>query len=236
MQSTYFPDETRGRMQMDWLNATYSFSFANWFDRSRLHFGQLRVLNEDRIAGGGGFGTHPHDNMEIVTLPLSGGLEHKDSMGNQGVIRAGEVQVMSAGTGITHSEVNASDREECHLLQIWVIPDARGHEPRYDQAAFPAEERQGKWQTLVAPWGSGEGLEVHQNTRFRRVALSAGQEIPLPEVQGDQGFYLFVIQGCAKVDGRSLKSGDALGMRETKGEPVTAEADSDLLLIEVPLH
>ncbi len=236
MQKEFHPQELRGRMELDWLKARYSFSFANWINRHRLHFGQLRVLNEDRIAGGGGFGTHPHDNMEIVTIPLSGALEHRDSMGSHGVIEAGEVQVMSAGTGITHSEHNARSDEECHLLQIWVIPDARGHTPRYEQKAFTAADRQGHWQTLVSPWNGDGPLQVHQECWFRRTELKAGQSLALPELSKGQGFYLFVIRGDIELDGQILRGSDALEIREAAKEVIKATDDSDVLLIEVPLH
>ena len=163
MKTIYHPAAARGHVAFDWLDTWHSFSFGQWHDAEKVHFGALRVLNDDSIAGGRGFGMHPHDNMEIVTIPLEGALAHKDSTGNTGIIRKGDVQIMSAGSGLKHSEYNASETDASKLLQIWVFPKSRNITPRYDQKTFPVEGRTGQWQTLVSPDAKEKGLDINQD-------------------------------------------------------------------------
>jgi redox-sensitive bicupin YhaK (pirin superfamily) len=200
-----------------------------------MGFGALRVINDDIIAGGGGFPTHGHDNMEIITVPLQGGLAHNDSMGHGGVIRAGDVQVMSAGTGLTHSEYNASDTETANTLQIWVLPNKRDVAPRYDQASFDAARRHNRWQLLVSPDGTDSSLWVHQQTWFSRARLDAGQSLQY-SLHGDNnsGAYLFVIDGEVSIADEILLARDGIGLRDTRQFSVQATQDSEVLVMEVP--
>ncbi|MBK5271822.1 MAG: pirin family protein, partial [Bacteroidia bacterium] len=209
MKSILHKAETRGHADHGWLNAWHSFSFAGYHDPSRVHFGVLRVLNDDTIAGGMGFGTHPHDNMEIITIPLSGQLEHRDSMGNTGVISKGEVQVMSAGTGIQHSEKNKNHNEPLKLLQIWVFPDQRNVEPRYDQKTFDLTTSKNNLLTIVSPMGEKEGLNIHQHAWFSLGKLDKDFTITYELKDKQNGVYVFVIEGSVKINGESLNRRDA---------------------------
>lgn len=240
MKTKFLSANDRGHAQHGWLDAKHSFSFASYHDPEKVHFGALRVLNDDTIAAGAGFGEHPHDNMEIVTIPLSGQIEHKDSMGNGEVLSAGEVQIMSAGTGIRHSEFNPNDDQETRLFQIWVFPRERGIEPDYGQRAFEVEGRQGKWQTLVSPQGSNqEGqsgpLLIHQDAYFSRVSLQAGQSIEYNLHNPDHGLYLMNIQGEFLIEQNTLGPRDALEVQETSSISIQAKEDGDLLAIEIPM-
>ncbi len=229
--------EDRGGADFGWLNANYSFSFARWFNSERMGFGALRVLNDDIIKAGYGFNTHPHEHMEIVTIPLEGGLRHKDSTGNEGVIRAGEVQLMSAGTGIQHSEHNASREEDAKTLQIWVFPDGHNYEPRYFQRSFTEQNRTDEWQTLVSPEKSeGNGLPIRQNAWFKRGKFSGGQKLELKAESSENGMYVFLIDGEVEADGEPVKSRDALAIHTSEGPELSIQEDADILLIEVPLQ
>ena len=226
---------SRGHMDHGWLKTWHTFSFAEYRDPERIRFGALRVLNDDIVAQGQGFGRHPHDNMEIITIPLHGALEHQDSMGNSSVIRAGEVQLMSAGTGIFHSEFNHSREEEVRLLQIWVFPNEKNVKPRYAQEEFTIADRKNRWQRIVSPKGEGE-MWIHQNAFFQLIQLgkdrSAGYDINLK----GNGIYLFVIEGKAETEGISLSRRDGLGIWETPSIQIKANEDSHLLLMEVPME
>jgi redox-sensitive bicupin YhaK (pirin superfamily) len=228
----YHAANTRGGADHGWLKAKHTFSFADYYDPSRVHFGALRVLNDDHIAARRGFGTHPHQDMEIVTIPLQGELRHKDSMGNSEVLRKGEVQAMSAGTGILHSEFNDAD-EDLKLLQIWVMPKKLGVKPRYAQKVFPAEGRKQKFQTVVAPEGTGaEGLEINQDAWFNLADLektSVDYKLHRP----GHGAYVFVISGSVSVNGKELGARDGLGLEEDLH--VVAGDKAEVLVIEVPM-
>ena len=200
----------RGHADHGWLNAWHSFSFANYHDPTKVHFGVLRVLNDDAIAGGMGFGTHPHDNMEIITIPLSGQLEHKDSMGNSGIISKGEVQVMSAGTGIRHSEKNRNQEEALKLLQIWISPDKRNVEPRYDQRAFDLDGAKNNLLTIVSPIGEKEGLNIHQNAWFSLGKLSKDCTTTYELKDKKNGVFAFVIEGEVAINEEKLYRRDGL--------------------------
>lgn len=227
---------TRGTADYGWLKANYSFSFANHYDPNRVQFGALRVLNDDRIAGGMGFGMHPHDNMEIVTIPLKGVVKHRDSMGNQGEIKAGEIQIMSAGKGITHSEYNGSESEELNLFQIWVFPKLRNIEPHYDQKAFSLNDREGKFQLLVSPGKEKETLWINQDAWFSMGKFKAGEQVTYQLKKEGNGAYLMVVDGEIEVDGEKLGRRDALGLYETGEITITVKADTELLLIDVPMN
>lgn len=220
---------------MAWLDSKFSFSFAHWYDPQKIHFGALRVLNDDIIAPDMGFGMHPHDNMEIVTIMLSGELQHKDSMGHTEVIKAGEVQHMTAGTGITHSEVNSSKTEESKLLQLWVFPRAQNLTPSYDQRFFSAEDRAGKWQYLVTPTG-GDSIKAQQDAYFVRQLMPSMSEAEY-DLHGEyQGAYIFVIEGSVEVNGHVLGRRDAIGLWEVDQLKFNAPEGADVLVIEIPMR
>ncbi|MFD2522202.1 pirin family protein [Emticicia soli] len=236
MKTIYYKATDRGHANHGWLDAYHSFSFAGFHDATKVHFGALRVLNDDKIIGGRGFGMHPHDNMEIVTIPLSGDLEHADSMGNVGAISRGEVQVMSAGTGIYHSERNKNIDKALQLLQIWVFPKLRDIEPRYDQRAFSIEDRKNQFQTLVSPLGSDDsGMGINQDAWFSLINLDQDKEATYNIKLNTNGVYAFVIEGEAEINGQTLGRRDALGISETNEVIIKAKTDTEILLIDVPM-
>jgi redox-sensitive bicupin YhaK (pirin superfamily) len=235
MKFKFHPSAERGVNKMAWLDSKFSFSFAHWYDPQKIHFGALRVLNDDIIAPSMGFGMHPHDNMEIVTIMLSGELQHKDSMGHTAIIKAGEVQHMTAGTGIMHSEVNSSSTEESKLLQIWVFPRAHNLTPSYDQRYFDEAGRDSQWQFLATPKG-GESIKVQQEAYFVRRKMKPS-ELASYELHGEyQGAYIFVIEGSVSVNGHELGRRDAIGVWELDQVDITASAEADVLLIEIPMR
>jgi quercetin 2,3-dioxygenase len=227
---------TRGTADYGWLKPQYSFSFAGYYNPDRVHFGLLRVLNNDWVAPGGGFDTHPHDNMEITTIPLTGSLEHRDSMGSTSVIVPGEVQVMSAGTGITHSEYNYSDTEPLTLLQIWVFPKLKDIEPRYDQKAFDLNHRKNKLITVIAPDPSEKTLWLNQDVWFSLGRFDAPSEFDYTLNHDAHGVYVFMISGTAVVEGDQLEEKDAIGIWETPKVHFKTPGSSYILVIEVPMH
>jgi len=235
MNTIFYPAKERGAVSLGWLDSFHSFSFGQYHDPKKIHFGALRVVNDDSIAGGGGFGTHPHDNMEIVTIPLEGKLAHKDSTGNEGVIKKGDVQIMSAGTGIRHSEYNASSTEFAKLLQIWVFPKLKNIKPVYNQRTFDLKDRKNNWQVVISPDSVEQALNINQDARFSLVDLEAGKTIDYQMKWKNSGLYLFVIEGAIKSSGQSLSKRDALGISETDQVNIEAVGDSQLLAIEVPL-
>lgn len=236
MKAIYYKASERGHANHGWLDAWHSFSFAGFQNPEKVHFGALRVLNDDMIIGGRGFGMHPHDNMEIVTIPLSGDLEHADSMGNKGAIGKGEVQVMSAGTGIHHSERNKNIDRALRLLQIWVFPKVKDIEPRYDQRAFPIEDRKNKFQTLVSPLSANDGgMGMNQDAWFSLTNLEQDKELTYTPKLSTNGVYAFVIEGEAEINGQVLSRRDALGISETNEILIKANTDSEILLIDVPM-
>jgi redox-sensitive bicupin YhaK (pirin superfamily) len=236
MKFTSFLAKNRGGADHGWLKAKHTFSFGSWYDPNQMHFGALRVLNDDWIAGGEGFGTHPHDNMEIITIPHSGALEHKDSMGNQGIIKAGDVQVMSAGTGIKHSEFNHHENEACTLFQIWIIPKIRGVVPRYDQRTFDKSNMQNNWVPLVSPIGySDEALKIHQDAFLSVGYFNAGEIANYTIHKPGNGLFIQNIKGSFSVSENQLNDRDALGVWELESIAISFEKDSEVLLIEVPM-
>ena len=226
--------DSRGHASYGWLDTWHTFSFARYYDPGRVHFGVLRVLNDDVIRGGTGFGTHPHDNMEIITIPLSGSLRHRDSMGHESIIHPGEVQVMTAGTGITHSEHNASSLEDLELLQIWIFPRERGLTPKYDQLAFESAGRRNRIQTVVSPEGSGS-LLIHQDAWLHLADLEAGAGLEYQIKLEGNGMYLFVIEGSVSVEDTMLGRRDGSGISGNDTLTIRASEHSQLLLIDVPM-
>ncbi len=235
MKLTVHRSGCRGHADHGWLKTWHSFSFASYYNPDRMHFGALRVLNDDIIEAGMGFGTHPHDNMEIITIVLDGELEHRDSMGNGSVIRPGEVQVMSAGTGIKHSEFNHSEANEAKLLQIWVFPDKKNVEPRYGQAKFEEDEMNGKWRTVVSPDGQDESLWIHQQAWFSLGDFRPGSTVGYQLKKADNLIYLFVISGEVEVGAEKLNQRDALGIEQIYSTiDLKINQQSKILVMEVP--
>ena len=228
---------TRGHADHGWLRTNHTFSFADYYNPERVHFGALRVLNDDYIAGGMGFGTHPHDNMEIITIPLEGDLEHKDSMGNGTVIKHGDVQVMSAGTGITHSEYNHNKTKPVQLLQIWVFPNKRNVTPRYGQITLDVNERRNKLQQILSPNSDDEGVWIHQDAWFHIGRFDQNFETTYTWKKQGNGVYVFVIKGDITVNGTALNERDGSGIWNTDSMSIQANsADAELLIMEVPMH
>ncbi len=227
--------EDRGHANYGWLDTFYSFSFANYYNPEKMHFGKLRVLNDDTVAPGMGFGTHPHDNMEIITIVLEGALEHKDSMGNKGVINANEIQVMSAGTGITHSEFNHSKEQTLRLLQIWVYGNKRNVEPRYDQIKLNPDDRKNKLQQVVSPYPGKEGVWIYQEASFFLGSMEKGSVIDYSVQKKNNGIYVFIIEGKAIVQGQELSRRDGFGISETDSIKIEVAQDSEILLMDVPM-
>ena len=228
--------EERGGANHGWLNAKHYFSFASYHNPEKVHFGLLRVLNDDTIAAGAGFPPHPHDNMEIVTIPLSGALQHKDNTGGAGVIKAGDVQIMSAGTGVQHSEFNASKTEEATLFQVWIFPKERNIKPRYDQRSFDINERINQWQVVVSPNDTDNALWINQDARFSLTKLEAGKSLFYKNAFKGNGIYLVVVNGSIEVDGEQFNKRDAVGISETDEFNITASEDSELIAIEIPMN
>lgn len=228
--------ETRGHANHGWLNAKHSFSFANWYNPERIHFGALRVLNDDIVAPGMGFGKHPHDNMEIITIPLKGSLKHQDSMGFSEVIHAGEVQVMSAGTGIYHSEFNASQSEEINLFQIWIFPNKQNVEPRYDQINYDWIDCQNHFLQLVSPNSGDKGTWIHQDAWIHIAEISESKDLIYELKNPKNGVYLMNIEGTLDVLTNELNNRDAIGIWNENEITISAKTKSKILAIEVPMN
>lgn len=236
MKTILHKSETRGHANHDWLNTRHTFSFANYYNPERVNFGVLRVLNDDWIAAGEGFGTHPHDNMEIITIPVAGVVEHKDSMGNHGIISAGEIQVMSAGTGIFHSEYNHEKTKALELFQIWVFPNKKNVTPRYDQISLADIEKVDEFYQILSPNPNDQGVWIHQNAWFHMGDFSEGWEGKY-ELKGKQNsVYFFVIEGNVTVAGQKLNRRDGLGVTEAESIDIKVNSLTKLLVMEVPLH
>lgn len=236
MKKTYHPAASRGHADHGWLQAKHSFSFANFLDRERMQFGALRVLNDDVVAPKKGFGMHPHDNMEIITIPLEGALEHKDSMGNVGVINTNEIQVMSAGTGVYHSEYNPSNDTPTQLLQLWIFPNKQGVTPRYDQQSIGDLKVSNSLYPIVSPNPKDRGMWIHQDAWLSLGDFDCTTELTYTIHKEGNGVYAFLISGNASIATQELNSRDALGIWETDTFEITVKANSKLLLIEVPIN
>ena len=226
----------RGGADHGWLNAKHYFSFAGYHNPEKVHFGLLRVLNDDTIAGGTGFPAHPHDNMEIVTIPLSGALQHKDNTGGEGVIKAGDVQIMSAGSGVKHSEFNASKTEDATLFQVWVFPKVRNIKPRYDQRTFDINDRINKWQVVVSPNETDNALWINQDARFSLTKLEAGKMLTYENAFKGNGVYLVVVNGSVEIDGKQFSKRDAVGIADADQFSIKASEDAELMAIEIPMN
>ncbi len=228
--------DTRGAANHGWLEARHTYSFARYRNPDRVGFGTLLVINDDIIKPSMGFDTHPHDNMEIITIPIRGALRHKDSMGNQSVISAGEVQIMSAGTGVAHSEYNASDTEEINLLQIWILPQKENIEPRYEQKRFDAKERNNKFQLVVSPDEADASLSINQEAYFSLVDLEQDHSVDYLFHQQGNGLYIFVISGSIKLGENILETRDGVEVSETNQLNIVANETSKLLFMEVNIE
>lgn len=226
----------RGFADHGWLKAAHSFSFASYYDPSKVHFGLLRVLNDDIVAPGMGFGMHGHDNMEIVTIPLRGTLAHKDSLGSEGTITPGEVQIMSAGSGIRHSEFNGSSTDEVNLLQIWVFPKERNIQPRYDQKQFDSTLSENRFQILVSPTQEQESLWINQDAVFAQGDFKSGANYSYTLRYPGNGVYVFVIEGSIHLDDTILERRDAAGVYDTSELTFSVQQDAKVLVIEVPME
>ena len=227
--------ETRGGADHGWLKSFHTFSFAGYYDAARIHFGALRVLNDDKVAPGRGFGAHPHDNMEIISIPLSGSLAHKDSMGNEGVIRSGEIQVMSAGKGIVHSEMNASPNEDVCFLQIWVFPDRKNVEPRYDQVNVDASMLKNNLYPIIGSFETPAMTWIYQNVLFSLGNIEQGEIINYNKINKTNGIYLFLIEGEIIVGAEKLKKRDGIAITGIDTITITASAESKVLVMDIPL-
>jgi quercetin 2,3-dioxygenase len=236
MKKTIHRADSRGLADHVWLKSRHTFSFAAYHDPERVRFGLLRVLNDDIVEPGEGFGTHPHDNMEIISIPLSGALAHKDSTGNEHVINTGDVQIMSAGSGLFHSEYNASKKEPVNFLQIWVFPKLRDIEPRYDQKTFDLNGRLNKIQTVVSPEKDSVALWINQDSYFSLSKLEPGKSVNYVIKNKGNGLYLFLIEGKLNAAGELLNKRDAIGIEDTDSLELKAEENTEVLLIEVPMH
>ena len=235
MKKTFHPSGARGEANHGWLHAKHSFSFAQFFNPERIQFGALRVLNDDVIAPGMGFGTHPHNNMEIITIPLKGALEHKDSMDNIGVVAVDEIQVMSAGTGVSHSEYNKNKDQPLNLLQLWVLPNQQNVVPRYDQKNIKSLKKTNALYPVISPNHDDAGMWIHQDAWFHLGDFNQKTTVPYSLHKQGNGVYAFMIEGRASIEGESLEKRDALGVWETEGFSITAEKNSRILLVEVPM-
>lgn len=227
---------TRGLADHGWLKSNHTFSFANYHNPERVHFGALRVLNDDEVAPGRGFGTHPHDNMEIVSIPLAGDLEHKDSMGNVTVIKQGDVQAMSAGTGIFHSEYNKNSDQEVKFLQIWIFPKERNITPNYSQITLDEGKLNNQLAQILSPSTEDEGVAINQDAWFHLGNLQPGTELSYTIKKPGNGVYAFVIEGNVSIAGQDLETRDGFGIWETNQLNITATSNARLLLMEVPMN
>ena len=236
MNTVIHKANTRGHANHGWLDTHHTFSFANYHNPERMHFGVLRVLNDDRVAAGRGFGTHPHDNMEIISIPLSGDLEHQDSMGNKAVIKEGDVQVMSAGTGIQHSEYNRNPDQEVKFLQIWLFPKQKNVEPRYDQISLSEIKQANEFYQILSPHADDQGVWINQNAWFHLGEFNEPKELNYELKSKDNGLYVFVLEGDVIVEDHSLELRDGIGLWDTDHVNFKTTSGSRLLLMEVPMN
>ncbi|HCT70316.1 MAG TPA: hypothetical protein DF409_03920 [Bacteroidales bacterium] len=237
MKTIYHAAGSRGFADHGWLKSNHTFSFANYYNRDRMHFGVLRVINDDFVDKGKGFGTHPHNDMEIISLPLEGELEHRDSMGNGSIIRQGDVQVMSAGTGITHSEFNARQDQPVKFLQIWVFPREKGVKPRYDQVRIADLAKPNDFQQIVSPNPDGDGVWIHQDAWFYMGNFDEGIETKYQIRKSGNGVYAFVLKGSYIIDGTELSERDGLGISDADAVDIkSGQAGSEILLMDIPMN
>ncbi|GGB80004.1 hypothetical protein GCM10007424_20190 [Flavobacterium suaedae] len=228
--------ETRGHANHGWLDSHHTFSFANYHNPDRMHFGVLRVLNDDEVAAGMGFGTHPHSNMEIISIPLEGDLEHKDSMGNTAVIKKGDIQVMSAGTGVQHSEYNRNEDKLTKFLQIWIFPNKQNVDPRYDQITLTKSDRENKLQQILSPNPEDEGVWIHQDAWFHLGKFDNDITTEYTLKKEGNGVYAFILEGSFTVNGVELNRRDGLGVWDVENIQIGATSEnSEILLMEVPM-
>lgn len=227
--------DSRGLADHDWLVSRHTFSFANYHNPERMNFGLLRVINDDIVKPDMGFGTHPHENMEIVSIPLIGSLRHQDSMGNKHVINAGEVQIMSAGSGLTHSEYNNSPQEDVNFLQIWVFPKEKNITPRYGQQLFDKSDRQNRFQIVVSPEKDSGAIWINQEAWFSMADLDAGTSLDYRKQRAETGLYFFVLSGQVEIEGHELERRDGLGLAKGNDVQINAQSQAELLCIEIPM-
>lgn len=226
------PAGERGTSDLGWLDSRHTFSFAEYFDRNHMGFGPLRVINDDRVAPGGGFGKHGHNDMEIISYVLEGELKHEDSMGTGSVIKPGEVQRMSAGTGVLHSEMNGSDSEQVHFLQIWIIPEEMGIDPGYEQREFPVEERSGKWRLVGSRTGEDGSVTIRQDVKFFATLLAPGQWVEYGFAQGRKG-WIHVCSGAVRVNETDAVEGDGFAVDGPEELNLTGTSDAEVLLFDM---
>jgi len=236
MKTVFHSSDSRGHANHGWLDARHSFSFAGWFNPERIQFGALRVLNDDIIQGGMGFGTHPHDNMEIVTIPLKGDLEHKDSMGNSAVIREGDIQVMSAGTGVYHSEYNKNPDKEINLFQLWIFPNQRDVPPRYDQIPIRTFHQKNAFFQILSPVAEDQGVWIHQNAWMHMLDADAQTSHTYTIKKPGNGVYVMVIEGQIAWNDQVLNRRDAMGFWDTNDFEIRVLEDAQVLLVDVPMN
>ena len=237
MKSILHKANTRGHANHGWLDSWHTFSFAGYYDPTRTHFGVLRVLNDDTVAPGMGFGKHPHENMEIISIPLEGDLEHQDNTGTNQVIKSGDVQVMSAGSGIAHSEKNKNNDQQVKFLQIWVFPNKKDVKPRYEQKTFSEADKQNKLATVVSPVGTKDGgVQIYQDAWFHLGNLEKGKELNYDLKQKENGVYAFVLDGDVTINEIALNRRDGLGLSETEKLVIKADENAKILLMEVPMN
>jgi len=236
MNTVIHKANTRGHANHGWLDSHHTFSFANYHNPERMHFGVLRVLNDDRVMAGRGFGTHPHDNMEIISIPLEGDLEHKDSMGNVAVIKEGDVQVMSAGTGVTHSEYNKNKDKEVKFLQIWLFPNRRNVTPRYDQISIKDIAKENEFYQVLSPSTDDQGVWINQDAWFHMGKFQKGTSTEYTIRKEGNGVYAFILDGQVEIEGQSLEPRDGMGIWNTDSIAVKATADARVLLMDVPME
>ena len=232
----YHPAESRGHADHGWLKSNHTFSFAGYMNSERMNFGALRVLNDDYVAGGMGFGRHPHSNMEIISIPLEGELAHNDSMGTGSVIKKGDIQVMSAGTGIEHSEYNHSESEPVKFLQIWIIPNKQNVEPRYDQQSIDFDAAKNNFLQILSPDPEDNGVWIHQNAWFHISVFDAGFTRQYVLKNPENGLYIFVLNGDLDVEGQKMETRDGLGIVGAKDVKIKADTKAEFLLMEVPVN
>ena len=228
--------ETRGNANHGWLQSYHTFSFANYHNPERMNFGVLRVLNDDTVSAGMGFGTHPHNNMEIVSIPLEGDLEHNDNMGNTAVIRNEDIQVMSAGTGITHSEYNRNKDKPVKFLQIWIVPNKLNATPRYDQISLKREDRLNHLQQILSPIADDDGVWIHQNAWFHLANFEKGFSTNYEFKSKNNGLYVFNLSGDLLVNEQELNTRDGFGIWDVESVNLSAKSNAEFLLMEVPME